>query len=392
LRFPKFQGEWEESELGRISLISKGAGISKDQLSGDGELCILYGELYTKYKSEVINNVQSHTNTDASNLVRSEANDIIIPSSGETAIDISTARCVLFSNILLGGDLNIVRLHNKGDGRFFSYQLNGKRKYDIAKIAQGVSVVHLYGGNLKRLKVFYPKRDEQQKISTFLTFIDQRIQTQNKIIEDLKLQKESLVEHLFRQKHPTRFPGFFDKWNLLTYNELFDISTTKNTDNTIDNVLSASQIYGMIDRNEIDINIKFDEKSIKSYKIVEPGDYVIHLRSFQGGFAFSDKKGICSPAYTILRPKELLKYGFLKEFFMSKRFIELLKLVTYGIRDGRSISAGEFLKLKIYLPSRQEQSKIMAILSVINDKIDCESNLYDLLVKQKNYLLQNLFV
>lgn len=177
LRFLEFHGEWEKCKLGDIATLTKGSGISKDQRSATGTPCILYGELYTTYKSEVIDYVVSKTDISDKNLVRSCANDIIIPSSGETAIDISTARCVLSPDVLLGGDLNIIRL-NDGDGRFFSYQLNGVRKHDIAKIAQGVSVVHLYGESIKGLTVSFPSNKEQQKISTLLSLIDERIATQ----------------------------------------------------------------------------------------------------------------------------------------------------------------------------------------------------------------------
>ena len=160
LRFPEFTGEWKETTLDKIAEITKGSGISKGQLSEQGSLCILYGELYTKYKSEIINEVYSRTELDSSSLVKSKANDVIIPCSGETAIDISTARCVPFNNILLGSDLNIIRL-KYDDGGFFAYQLNGVRKKDIACVAQGVSVVHLYGENLKQIRVYYPAIEEQ---------------------------------------------------------------------------------------------------------------------------------------------------------------------------------------------------------------------------------------
>ena len=184
MRFPEFSGEWIESKLGDIADFSKGAGISKDQRSEEGNPCILYGELYTRYKSEVITNVFSKTALPDSELVKSKSNDIIIPASGETAEDIATARCVPFDNILLGGDLNIIRLHEQ-DGKFFSYQLNGVRKYNIATVAQGVSVVHLHAGDLKGITVKYPSHiAEQEKISQILGLIDDRIATQSKIIEE----------------------------------------------------------------------------------------------------------------------------------------------------------------------------------------------------------------
>lgn len=199
LRFPEFSGEWVETTLGKISEITKGSGISKDQLSEQGSPCILYGELYTKYKSEIIDEVYSRTELDSSSLVKSKANDVIIPCSGETAIDISTARCVPFDNILLGGDLNIIRLKHD-DGGFFAYQLNGARKKDIARVAQGVSVVHLYGENLKQIRVYHPNIEEQKKITRLLSLIDERIATQNKIIEDLKKLKSAISKHLFARK------------------------------------------------------------------------------------------------------------------------------------------------------------------------------------------------
>ena len=182
LRFPEFTGEWKEERLDEIAELSKGVGISKEQLSEDGEPCILYGELYTKYKSEIINEVISKTNIEASKLKRSKKNDVIIPCSGETAIDIAVARCIPFGDILLGGDLNVISLH-KDNGAFIAYQLNGKRKTDIAKLAQGVSVVHLYGENLKTIKTYNPCLQEQQKIVRLLSILDERIATQNKIIE-----------------------------------------------------------------------------------------------------------------------------------------------------------------------------------------------------------------
>ena len=189
LRFPEFSGEWKEEQLDSIATLSKGVGISKEQLSEVGEPCILYGELYTKYKSEIIKQIESKTDIDCSKLKRSKANDVIIPCSGETAVDIATARCVPFDNILFGGDLNVISLH-KYDGAFMSYQLNGKRKYDIARVAQGVSVVHLYGDHLKAIKTYNPTLPEQQKIAKLLSLLDERIATQNKIIE----KYESLIK------------------------------------------------------------------------------------------------------------------------------------------------------------------------------------------------------
>lgn len=381
MRFPEFTGEWKETTLDKIAEITKGSGISKGQLSEQGSLCILYGELYTKYKSEIINEVYSRTELDSSSLVKSKANDVIIPCSGETAIDISTARCVPFNNILLGSDLNIIRL-KYDDGGFFAYQLNGVRKKDIACVAQGVSVVHLYGENLKQIRVYYPAIEEQKKITHLLSLIDERIATQNKIIEDLKKLKSAIVDKLYSSTNGETY----------SFRQLFEVVNEKNKKFVYKNVLSASQEFGMIERSDINIDIKFEQDSISGYKIVRNGDYVVHLRSFQGGFAFSDRTGICSPAYTILRPNNLVVYGYLSHFFTSELFIKSLKLVTYGIRDGRSINVDEWLNMTVTLPNIQEQVRILTIINAIDAKLHIEIKEQSCLFRQKSYLLNTMFI
>ena len=165
----------------------------------------------------------------------------------------------------------------------------------------------------------------------------------------------------------------------------------KNKGKQIPSVLSASQTDGMVSRDSLGIDIKFEEDSIKNYKIVREGDYVIHLRSFQGGFAFSDRVGVCSPAYTILRPTQQISYGFLKPFFMSNKFIDSLRLVTYGIRDGKSISVEEWLKLSTSLPSVEEQKKISAFLSLLDERIATQIKIIEDLKKLKSAISKILF-
>ncbi|HAV03189.1 MAG TPA: restriction endonuclease subunit S, partial [Chryseobacterium sp.] len=183
LRFPGFEEEWEVTKLGDIAKFSKGKGVAKIDVDENGATeCIRYGELYTHY-GEVITDIKSKTNVDVSTLILSEANDVIIPASGETQIDISTASCVIKSGVALGGDLNIIKTSN--DGVFLSYYLNSKKKMDIARLSQGISVVHLYASQLAQLTLNLPSLVEQQKIAKLFSEIDFRITTQKKIIEGL---------------------------------------------------------------------------------------------------------------------------------------------------------------------------------------------------------------
>jgi len=196
-RFPEFvnDGEWVEKKLGEVATILKGKGISKSDIVENGNLpCIRYGELYTHYHETIVE-IKSYTNLMADDLVLSQANDVIIPASGETQIDIATASCVLKNGIALGGDLNIIR--TKVNGVFLSYYLNNVKKKDIAQLAQGISVVHLYPNQLKTLVLNMPNSKEQQKIAECLSSLDDLITTQSKKIEQLKLHKKGLMQGLF---------------------------------------------------------------------------------------------------------------------------------------------------------------------------------------------------
>jgi len=196
-RFPEFEkdGEWSEKKLEDVASFSKGKGISKSDIAENGRVpCIRYGELYTHY-NETISFVHSYTNLDPKDLVLSEANDVIIPASGETQIDIAKASCVLEKDIALGGDLNIIK--SNINGVFLSYYLNNSKKMDIARIAQGISVVHLYANQLKTLVLNIPKPKEQQKIASCLSSLDEIITAQSVKIEQLQQHKKGLMQGLF---------------------------------------------------------------------------------------------------------------------------------------------------------------------------------------------------
>ena len=383
LRFPEFCGEWVETTLGKISEITKGSGISKDQLSEQGSPCILYGELYTKYKSEIINEVYSRTELEPSSLVKSMANDVIIPCSGETAIDISTARCVPFDNILLGGDLNIIRLKND-DGGFFAYQLNGTRKKDIARVAQGVSVVHLYGENLKQIRVYYPNTEEQKKITRLLSLIDERIATQNKIIEDLKKLKSAIIERAYcnRSYHPCRI------------GDVIEQISERNKDKSIDMVLSVSNKQGFINQSE-----QFEDRIIASedtsnYKIVHKNDFAYNpARINVGSIArlTTIEMGIVSPMYICFRVRKGVVSEYLEHFFSTSYFFyEMQKRLEGSVRQCLSFEG--ICNIPIYIPSSEEQRTSGKKKSVLLDKIDVETHYHCKLVEQKHYLLRQMFI
>ena len=275
LRFPEFTEEWQGEQLHEIAELSKGIGISKEQLSENGTPCILYGELYTKYKSEIISKIISKTDIEKSKLKHSKQNDVIIPCSGETAIDIAVARCVPFDNVLLGGDMNVIRLH-KYDGAFMAYQLNGKRKTDIAKLAQGVSVVHLYGENLKSIKTYNPSLQEQQKIVKLLSMLDERLEVQNKIIE----KYESLIQAIIYQKKTDGIRK--GNWQKTELSKVLQERTEKNINGYT--VCSVSVSQGVINQIEY-LGRSFAAKETSHYNVVKYGD-IVYTKSPTGDFPY----------------------------------------------------------------------------------------------------------
>jgi type I restriction enzyme, S subunit len=186
---------WEEKQLGEVVSFHKGKGIAKSDVAPHGAIpCIRYGEIYTQY-GETISNVISRTNVPPRELVLSQINDVIIPASGEVALDMARACCVMREGVAIGGDINILR--SQLNGVFLAYFLSHARRSEIAKVAQGNSVVHLYASQLRALKVLVPHPDEQQKIADVLTAFARKIQAVAEQTDMLQNFKKGLLQQMF---------------------------------------------------------------------------------------------------------------------------------------------------------------------------------------------------
>ena len=389
LRFPEFTEEWKAEQLDNIATLSKGIGISKEQLSEDGEPCILYGELYTKYKSEIIKQVESKTDINGSKLKRSKANDVIIPCSGETAVDIATARCVPFDNILFGGDLNVISLHQY-DGAFMSYQLNGKRKYDIARVAQGVSIVHLYGEHLKAIKTYNPTLPEQQKIAKLLSLLDDRIDTQNKIIEKLQSLIKGLVDELMT---------VLLKGKLYPFSSFYIKAGEGGTPTT-----SVVEYYteGTIPFIKIeDLSCKYltNNKDFitelgmqKSSAWLIPSKSVIYSNGATIGAISINEYPVCTKQGILgIVPNTNINVEYLYLLMSSSYFSkEISRIITEGTMKTAYLK--DINHIKCPLPSMAQQKNITNLTSSIEEKLSIEQELLRFLNLQKQYLLHMIFI
>ena len=360
-------------------------------MTDTGEPCILYGELYTKYKSEVISDIFSKTDIDTRKLVKSKANDVIIPCSGETAVDIATARCVPYDNILLGGDLNIIRLYDC-DGSFMSYQLNGKRKYDLAKVAQGVSVVHLYGDHLKGVKTYNPCLEEQKKIAKLLSLLDERIATQNKIIEDLKKLKSAISKLLFMRKDL-----------LETTIRLADIATLKNGfafQSSKYNILGKWKIITIANVsggryiNEEDCNCIINlPNDIQDHQVLKEGDILISLTGNVGRVSLC-KSGayLLNQRVGLLQIEENIDKEFLYQVLSSRRFEN--SMVACG-QGAAQMNIGKGDVENFVLPYSSNANNIHLVARILHSYDECimnELRELTLLTMQKQYFLAQMFI
>ena len=377
LRFPEFSGEWETKSINDLA----------DVIGG--------GTPDTTVKSYWDGGIQWFT---PSEIGKNKFVDASLRTITEDGLNNSSAKLLPPNTILLSSRATIGEcslslrecatnqgfqsLVSKKCNVDFLYYLIQTKKKDLIRKSCGSTFLEISANEVRKIQVSVPSDVEQQKIAGLLSLIDKRIATQNKIIEDLKKLKSAIVDKLYSSTNGKTY----------SFCQLFEVVNEKNKKLAYKNVLSASQELGMIERSDINIDIKFEQESISGYKIVRKGDYVVHLRSFQGGFAFSDTTGICSPAYTILRPNDLVVYGYLSHFFTSKPFIKSLKLVTYGIRDGRSINVDEWLDMPILLPSAQEQMRILTIVNAIDAKLHNEAKVQFCLSSQKSYLLNTMFI
>ncbi len=384
LRFPEFSGEWNRTSIGdKFELYSGNtpSRLEKDQFVGKINW-ITSGELKNHYiaaTNETITEEAAANN----NLRLLPIGTFVIAIYGLEAAGVrSTGSITTETSTISQACMAFLPKGEISNEFLYSWYMKHGNTIGL-RYAQGTKQQNLSYDIIERFKISYPNVLEQRKLEKFISLLDRRIATQSGLIEDLQKLKAALVERLFCNKQ---------NWRRYKYRDLLTPISERNSRNQFSNVLSASQEFGMVSRTDLDIDIKFDKSAVTTYKIVRDGDYVLHLRSFQGGLAFSSMTGICSPAYTILRPVKELEYGFFQEYFMSRSFINSLRLVTYGIRDGRSINVDEFLDMPVEIPDSATQCRIISILSIMNRRLRLAIKQNENYFKQKQYILQQMFI
>ncbi|MEB6324371.1 restriction endonuclease subunit S [Staphylococcus xylosus] len=398
LRFPEFSEEWEEKILDEVSTFSKGKGISKNDLSKDGTSCILYGELYTTYDF-IINKIKSKTLLDTKNLVKGKKNQVLIPSSGETPLDIATAAVInTTEDMLLGGDINVLTPVQKYDGKFISLSINGKNKSNLSKYAQGKSVVHLYNNDIKKLKIKFPvKNSEQRKIGDFFSKLDRQIELEEQKLEKLEEQKKGYMQKIFSQEF--RFKdengNNYPEWEETNLGNLLVEINQKSTLNDQYLLLSSTK-NGLVNQSDY-FKKQIGSKDNTGYKILRLNQMVISPQNlWLGNINFNDQFeiGIVSPSYRIYEFNSKVTFQFLKYLLKTSRYI-----YEYGQASEqgasvvrRNLNLDLFYEIKVNLPKLVEQEKIGNFFKKIDKSIDKQFNKVELLKERKKGFLQKMFV
>jgi type I restriction enzyme S subunit len=290
----------------------------------------------------------------------------------------------------IGPQLTLLRCnHNE---IYHDYLKNAMKSFVVqnqVKSQDSGSAMNFFGiGDTSKFKLPIPPLPEQTAIANCLSTWDKAIATQTQLIVQKELRKKALANRLLTGN--VRLKGFEkEKWIEKKADAIFRNNTDKTHNGELE-ILSASQERGIVLRSSNNIDIKYDENSLGSYKKVEVGDYVISLRSFQGGIEYSEYEGIVSPAYTILKEIIPVSKIFYKVYFKTETFINRLNTIIYGIRDGKQISFKDFATLKLPYPSIEEQTAISNILQCADEEIQLLKKKLQQLKDQKKGLMQVL--
>ena len=368
---------WEQRKLGEMGQTYTGlSGKTKDDFGHGQARFVTYMNVFS---NPISNPEMTEPIEIDSKQNEVEVGDVFFTTSSETPEEVGMSSILLekrgktYLNSFCFG----FRPSEKIDSYYLAYMLRSESaRAKITLLAQGISRYNISKNKVMEIAVSLPSLDEQKMIGQYFSQLDNLI----------TLHQRNSIGYIFKVR------AYTNAWEQRKAKELFVSTADKGYPELP--VLSATQDRGMIRRDENSINIFHDKKNEAGYKRVLPGQFVIHLRSFQGGFAHSAIEGITSPAYTVFGFSEPEKHDseYWKYVFTSKSFIQRLETVTYGIRDGRSISYEEFLTLGFVYPSKAEQTAIARYLDKLSDLITLHQRELEKLQNIKKSMLEKMFV
>ena len=400
IRIKGFNDDWERRKLGELVKFSKGTGYSKGDLKEFGTPIILYGRLYTNYET-VIKDVD--TFVDAKNgSVYSCGGEVIIPASGETAEDISVASVVGKSGILLGGDLNIITPPSEIDSAFLALSIsNGKPHNEMAKMAQGKSIVHLHNSDLEKIELAYPSYEEQVQISTYFGYLDHLITLHQREIDRIVCLRKAMVEKMFPQNGAdvpaVRFSRYKEPWRFCQFSEIF---TERHIIDTISDEypqLAFTIEEGVIrpeDKKTNKRDFLIIDKATKKYLQTEYDDIIYNPANVIYGAIHRNAlgKGCVSPIYKIFYTDQ--DSTFMECIVRHPNFIkEISRSMEGTVKKLRTLKPKAFLEMSAYIaPTIEEQRQIGEYFRQMDRLIEIEKEELEKIKHIKSACLEKMFV
>jgi len=392
LRFKKFSDDYVEYRLSELMI--RYSKNNKDEEFSINDILSLSSEYGVVDRKELLEDTYSKVNH--KNYIKTKLNDFVYGKSISAnypygLFKVNKCRDGLLSTLYF----TFKTFENVSSSYLDSYFSHHNRANNFLKkyVLVGDRYINADSDYILSGKIFIPLQHEQEQIVSFLSSINRKIEqlTQKKTL--LESYKKGVNQKIFSQK--LRFKrddgGEFEDWDYKNGNLVFETISNKNHNSDLP-ILAISQKYGAIPRELIDYKVHVSTKSVDSYKVVEVGDFIISLRSFQGGIEYSNYLGICSPAYIILRPKIELDRGFFRFYLKTYSYIQELKKKLEGIRDGKMISYKYFSEIKLPLPCLAEQQKISTFLTSLDQKIIQTTQQIEAMKSFKKGLLQGMFV
>ena len=405
-RFAGFTDDWEERKVANIAEYSKGNGYSKSDLTEVGTPIILYGRLYTNYQF-AIDEVDTFA-TPKNGAVYSQGNEVLIPASGETAEDIARASAVEKSGVLLGGDLNILWPFDFINPLFLALAISsGEPQKELAKKAQGKSVVHIHNSDIQEVSVSYPLRAEQDQIVAVFRNLDHLITLHQRKLDKLGSIKKSYLSEMFPQegekKPKRRFKGFTDDWEKRKLGEI-----GKSTGGiSIESEFSENGIYKVVSIGSYSENSIYNDQGLRAVesdktrdRVLNKGDITMILNdktssgNIIGRVLLIEESGIYvynqrterieinTEKYDSLFIYEMLNAPEIREKIVKQSQGNTQIYVNWSV-----ISSTEY-----YIPEKEEQMKIGEFFHTLDHLITLHQRKLEKLKNIKQAYLNEMFV
>ena len=402
IRFKGYTDEWEQRKLSDIVGVMDGDRgknyPTEADFSEQGHTLFLNASNVTN-QGFVFNDTQFITE-DKSNSMgngKLQIDDIVLTSRGSLG-HIAWYNAAVMNQVpyarINSGMLILRKKSDVNTSYIHQYMKSAKGQGQISFMSFGSAQPQLTKKGVEGLKVQFPNDlAEQEKLGDYFATLDNLITLHQRKCDDLQEVKKYMLQKLFPQngaKIPEiRFAGFTGEWEQRKLGDVFQEYSEKRHEELPP--LTIIQGGGTILREESDRNLQYDKSSLSNYKMVKKDDFIVHLRSFEGGLEKANSDGIISPAYHTLHGDNT-DSRFYYPFFRSRRFIEvLLKPHVYGIRDGKSIDIEGMKTINIPVPSLKEQQRIGEYIENIDDLIALQQRCCDNLKEVKKFMLQNMF-